>query len=210
MLENTPVQNFTDRMHNIDSQFLSKHFDLDAGAIEGAPVTKRHLSDLRGSFADERAYEAALAKGDALLYTVASIEPSRGEGQLHYGLGVLMPGKIGDEYFLTKGHYHSWRPAAEVYVGLRGQGKMLLEDEETGESRLVDLVANSAVYVPGHTAHRTLNTSQEPLVYLGIYPAQAGHDYGTVGKRNFLKVLIERNGDPVLMERSEYLATPNH
>jgi glucose-6-phosphate isomerase len=32
-------------------------------------------------------------------------------------LGVLMPGKVGAEYFMTKGHIHAWRPAAEVYLG---------------------------------------------------------------------------------------------
>jgi glucose-6-phosphate isomerase len=85
-----------------------------------------------------------------------------------------MPGKIGDEYFLTKGHLHAWRPAAEFYFGLSGEGVMLLEDEATGESRLVPLRPHHAVYVPGHTAHRTVNTGAVPLTYLGVYPARPG------------------------------------
>ena len=42
------------------------------------------------------------------------------------------------------------------------------------------LTPESAVYVPGHTAHRTINTGDMPLTYLGIYPARAGHDYGVI------------------------------
>ena len=116
-------------------------------------------------------------------------------------VGLIMPGKIGREYFMTKGHLHAWRPAAEFYFGLSGDGVMLLEDELTGESRLVPLRPHHAVYVPGHTAHRTINTGHAPLTYLGVYPAKAGHDYGAIAKRNFRCVVIERDGQPALIER---------
>jgi len=112
-----------------------------------------------------------------------------------------MPGRIGAEYFLTKGHLHAWRPAAEFYFGLQGEGMMLLEDETTGESRLVDLRPQSVVYVPGHTAHRTLNTGSVPLSYIGVYPARAGHDYGKIAQRNFRFVVVERDGAPRMIER---------
>ncbi|MBI5384553.1 MAG: glucose-6-phosphate isomerase [Verrucomicrobia bacterium] len=184
------------------AEAIVSRLNLDQGSLAGGAVTERHLADLKGCFADERAYRAMLARDNPLLYRVSSLEPAHGEDQLHYGLGVLMPGKVGREYFLTKGHLHAWRPAAEVYVGLRGDGFMLLEDEASGESRLLPLRANTVVYVPGHTAHRTINTGREPLVYLGIYPAAAGHDYGALATRNFRKVLIEQDGQPVLLERS--------
>ncbi|MBU6398948.1 MAG: glucose-6-phosphate isomerase [Verrucomicrobia bacterium] len=174
-------------------------------AIENAPSLRRHLSDLPGAFADQRAYAAALKAGDPLVYTVSAIEPASGEGQLHYALGVLMPGKVGAEFFLTRGHFHAWRAAAEVYVGLRGEGSLLLEDEQTGASRLVPLVPNQVAYVPGHTAHRTINTGRERLVYLGIYPAGAGHDYGAMAERNFRQVVVEQGGGAVLMDRVSFL-----
>jgi glucose-6-phosphate isomerase len=177
-------------------------FGLDSARIGSRPRVERRLSDLRGSFHDAAAYEAALAKGDSLLYEVTAVEPATGAGQLHYGLGILYPGKIACEYYLTKGHYHSDRAAAEVYLGLKGEGVMLLEDESTGASRMVPLRANSAVYVPGHTAHRTMNTGGEPLVYIGVYPASAGHDYGAIAKRNFRMVVIEHDGKPMMKERT--------
>jgi glucose-6-phosphate isomerase len=182
------------------SQLFSR-FDPRAGTIDDKPRVERRLGDLRGCFRDEEAYERALDRGNPLVYSVASLEPASGEGDLHYGLGIIQPGVIGDEYFLTKGHMHTWREAAEVYIGLAGHGAMLMEDENGGGSRMVFLQPNTVVYVPGHTAHRTVNTGANPLVYLGVYPARAGHDYGVIARRNFRCVVVECDGQPTLMPR---------
>jgi glucose-6-phosphate isomerase, archaeal len=184
--------------------FPHARLNLDTGAIEGAPVVARKLSDLPGVFADENAYKAALADSDPVIYTVSSVEAAEGEGQMHYGLGVLMPGKVGAEYYMTKGHLHAWRPAAEVYVGLRGEGCMLLQEEATGAVQVVPFGRDLVVYVPGYCAHRTINTGREPLVYVGIYPSNAGHDYGAIAVSNFTKIVIERDGLPVAIERHKY------
>jgi len=182
----------------------SVSFDPLTGIIDGVPCIERRLSDLRGIFADAAAYERALADGDPVIYTVHSIESAGGEGDLYYGIGMLMPGRVGDEYYMTKGHLHSWRPAAEVYIGLHGTGLMLLEDEATGESTALPLERNGMVYVPGHTAHRTINTGNEPLVYIGVFPARAGHDYSTIAERNFRKIVAEREGHPEVIERDNF------
>jgi glucose-6-phosphate isomerase len=183
-------------LENILSQF-----DPATGEIPGARLIKRHLSDLSGCFADPAAFATALAKNNSLLYSVASFEPGRDDGDLHYGVGLIMPGRVGDEYFMTKGHLHAWREAAEFYVGLTGDGVMLLEDEQTGESRMAPLRPNHVVYVPGKTAHRTMNTGKVPLTYLGVYPAKAGHDYGAIAARNFRCVVVERDGQPAMLDR---------
>jgi glucose-6-phosphate isomerase, archaeal len=188
----------------LDPQKLLSTYNPVTGEMPGATLVQRRLGDLRGCFADHAAYERALAAGDPLLYSVGAVEPAGGEGDLHYGVGMLMPGKIGDEYFMTKGHLHAWRPAAEFYFGLTGKGVMLLEDEATGASRLVPLQPNGVVYVPGHTAHRTMNVGQVPLTYIGVYPARAGHDYSTIAKTNFRCVVVERAGQPTLIERKDF------
>lgn len=185
---------------------LSLAYTIESGAIAGHAPLERYLRDVAGAFADQKAARARLATDDPLLYRVTQLEENSGPGQLHYGLGVLMPGKVGAEYFMTKGHLHAWRPAAEVYVGLRGQGMMLLEHEETGACTTVTLAADTVVYVPGHTAHRTVNTGNEPLVYWGILSSDAGHDYGAFGTRNFRQVIVEVDGKPVVMERADFLA----
>jgi glucose-6-phosphate isomerase len=186
----------------LDPEKILSQFNPATGEIVGAAVVQRHLHDLRGCFGDAGAFEAAAAAGNPLLYSVGAFEPAKGDGDLHYGAGRLMPGKIGDEYFMTKGHLHSWRAAAEIYIGLAGEGVMLLEDLLTGESRMVPLRPQGVVYVPGHTAHRTVNVGKAPLTYLGVYPAKAGHDYDAIAKRNFRCLIVERNGRPTMIERS--------
>ena len=69
----------------------------------------------------------ALEVGDPPVYAVSSFEPGDGEGDLHYGLGVVQPGTVGQEFFMTRGSLHAWRPASELYIGLDGRGLMLLE-----------------------------------------------------------------------------------
>lgn len=185
----------------LDPRQLVSRLDPDQGTIDGQPLVRRHLSDLRGCFHDAAAYEARLRQKNPLVYSVAAFAGGEGDGDLHYGIGMIMPGRIGDEYWLTKGHLHAWRPAAELYFGLRGQGMMLLEDEADGTSRLLPLEPDQVVYVPGRTAHRTMNTGSEPLIYVGVYPAKAGHDYGVIAERNFRAIVVEREGRPALLDR---------
>ena len=184
------------------ARFLSAEYDPRAGTLSDAGTTERRLSDLRGVFADEEAFERALAEGDPVVYRVQSVEPGDGDGDLHYGIGTIAPGRVGDEFYMTKGHLHFWRPAAEVYIGLSGTGMMLLEDEESGESRLVPLGAGQTVYVPGHTAHRTVNTGTEPLVYIGVFPARAGHDYAAIAERNFRQIVVAGPDGVEMRERA--------
>ncbi len=187
----------------LSPEHLLSRFDPATATIEGARAVERRLSDLRGCFADTDAYERALAVDNPLLYRVAAVEPAAGAGDLHYGIGLIMPGRVGQEYFMTKGHLHARREAAEFYIGLRGEGVMLLEDEATGASCMLPLRPNQVVYVPGRTAHRTMNTGAEPLTYLGVYPASAGHDYAAIAQQNFRCLVVERAGQPVLVERKE-------
>lgn len=173
--------------------------------LEGKQASQRWLSQLKGVFVSPAAYDKAMQSGDQLVYSVDTFEPSAGEGQLHYGYGIMMPGKVGDEYFITRGHFHTFRAAAEVYICLHGRGLILLQDESSGECRSVEMVPDKAIYVPGYTAHRTVNIGDEPLVYWGVYPFNAGHDYQTILRRNFQKVVICIDQQPVVMDRTEYL-----
>ena len=190
----------------LEAEKLLSRFDPQTGTIEGCEIISRRLSELRGLFADNNAFERALTNHDPVVYTVSSIQSAQGEGQLHCGLGVIMPGRIGSEYYFTKGHLHSWRDASEFYVGLKGQGMMILEHESSHESVVIDLLPHSIAYVPDHTAHRTVNIGDTPLVYLGIYPAEAGHDYGSIAERNFKRVIVAVDNKPVVMDRRDFLS----
>jgi glucose-6-phosphate isomerase len=178
--------------------------DLTTGSIAGCPVIPRRLSEVRDAFADQHACDALLRSADPVIYTVSTFDVGGGPGELQCGLGVLFPGRVGDEYYLTRGHLHARREAPEVYVGLQGKGLMLLQGEDGG-SMTADLVENGFVYVPGHSAHRTVNTGTGPLIFLGIYPADAGHDYDSLRAENFRTVVVARHGTPAVLPRREYL-----
>jgi len=192
-------------LQSLDLNILLARFDAKRGTIEGAHRVERRLSDLTGIFQDQQAYAAACAAGDPLVYSVEAVEPGTGDGDLHYGLGVIYPGRIGREYFMTKGHLHAWRDAAELYIGLAGTGIMLLEDEATGESKMLSLGPGCAVYVPGRTGHRTANVGEAPLSYIGVYPARAGHDYGVYAARNFRCTIVDEAGTPRMIKRDSSL-----
>jgi glucose-6-phosphate isomerase len=187
------------------SQLVS-WLDLDAARLSGGSDSQRRLSELAGVYYDQEAFQAAVAAGDPLVYVVSGIETPEGAGDLHYGVGRIEAGRVGDEYFMTRGHLHAWRPAAEVYIGLAGHGLMLLEEETTGESRTLPLEEGSIVYVPGGVAHRTINTGDVPLVYLGVWPATAGHDYGSIKERGFRKLVLAGPEGPRIVDRAEVLA----
>ncbi|HEX7572937.1 MAG TPA: glucose-6-phosphate isomerase family protein [Bacteroidota bacterium] len=186
---------------------LVSRIDIAAGSIDGCPVTRRTLSQMKDSFADRESCDAMLRLGDPVLYTVSTFECGEGAGELHCGLGVIHPGRVGEEYFMTRGHIHARREAPELYVGLRGSGIMLMQREDGSGSSTAELAGECLVYVPGNTAHRTINTGDEPLVYLGIYAADAGHDYESIRIRNFTDVVVRRGDRPSLVARSAFIAS---
>lgn len=186
---------------------LVSRIDFSAGTIDGCPLTRRTLGGMKDAFADTASCDAILRSADPLLYTVSTCELGEGPAGMHCGLGVLLPGRVGDEYFMTRGHLHMRREAPELYIGLKGRGMILMQREDGTGSLTADLSGECLAYVPGYTAHRTINTGNVPLVYVGIYAADAGHDYEPVRKTNFTDVVVRRGGSPVVVPRSDHLAT---
>jgi hypothetical protein len=103
-------------------EHLSQHYNLETGELTGGTVVRRHLSDVRGAFADTNAVD-----------------------------GIL---KLRTHFFI-KGSQ--------------------------------------------------LSSGSEPLTYFGVYPANAGHDYGSLVEKNFRKVLIDKDGAPTLIDRDSFI-----
>lgn len=166
---------------------------------------QRRLSRLTGMFHDREAAEAHLReKGDVLLYEVYEKKIPEADGEIQFCSSITHPGKIGEEYFMTKGHFHARRDTAEIYYCLRGQGFMLMETED-GEFELGEMYPGRTVYVPPCWAHRSINTgSGEPLISLAVYPGDAGHDYGSIETAGFRHVVVERGGKPQVVENPRY------
>jgi len=70
---------------------------------------------------------------------------------------------------------------------------MLLEDLLTGESRMVPLRPQGVVYVPGHTAHRTVNVGKAPLTYLAFIRKSRTTITDANRKKEFPCLILERN-----------------
>lgn len=152
---------------------------------------QRRLSALRGQFLDEEAYETLLAREDLVLYEVYEIERPCQAGELLTGISIVHPGKVGREFFMTKGHFHAVIQTAEVYLCLRGEGMMVMENT-SGEWAVEALFPGRVLYVPPGWAHRSVCTArQEDLVTFFVYPGNAGHNYGVIEQQGFRKLVLE-------------------
>ena len=152
----------------------------------------RRLSAMEGQYLDAQAFQAMLSD-DPVLYEVYEIKRPELAGELMNGLTIVHPGKVGEEYFMTKGHFHTVLDTAEVYYCLKGDGAMVMETPE-GEWSVEELNPGRVLYVPPRWAHRSVNMDpREDLVMFFIYPANAGHDYGTIEQQGFRKLVLERD-----------------
>jgi glucose-6-phosphate isomerase len=159
--------------------------DWRTGALEPhTSRTERHVSDMPGAYADHTAWSRLVDDGDPLVYEVLQYDVPEEVGQLICCTTVLHPGTVGEEYFMTKGHYHSVRDTGEVYLGLSGNGQLVLTTEDGGRAT-TPMGPGTVAYVPPCWAHRTANTGADPFVFLAVYPGQAGHDYGTIEETGF-------------------------
>jgi glucose-6-phosphate isomerase len=163
----------------------------------------RTLSSMEGQYFDQAAYAAMLAREDALLYEVYEIARPEVAGELMTGLSIVHPGKVGDEYFMTKGHFHAAIETAEIYYCMRGEGFMLMETPK-GDWAIEELRPGNVLYIPGYWAHRSINTGQQDLVTYFAYPGHAGHDYGTIQQFGFRKIVVERNGKPDVVDNPRW------
>ena len=155
----------------------------------------KHLGDLGGVYRDEAAFSAEVARrgAGALVYRVEEHRAGEGPGALIVGTSTLLPGRVGEEYALTRGHLHARADRAELYHCLSGRGVMLLETL-SGERRAVPLAPGEAVHVPGHWVHRSVNVGDEPFVTLFTYAADAGQDYGLIAEAGGMAQLVVDDG----------------
>lgn len=186
----------------MDAVELMKPFgaaiNLDTGEMAD-PDTHlvRRASDMRGHYADEAALEALIKEqGDPLHYEVFEKDVPEQYGHVRFCISKTQPGRVGEEFFMTKGHYHTIAQTAEIYLCLRGEGYMLMKTAE-GDCVFERMTRHRMVYVPPYWAHRTINTGSEPLISFCAYPADAGHNYGDIEEEGFPKRCFLRNGKEV-------------
>lgn len=187
---------------------FSLYFSLNNGLSDTKASLKRHLSKMKGMYVDVEAYDKLLAESDSLLYEFYELGISEAPGNLAFGTSIVYPGKVGNEYYMTKGHFHTIIDTAEVYYCIGGRGYMLMESPE-GEWDAQEFTPGKAVYVPGRYAHRSINIGSEPLITFYVFRADAGHDYGSIESKGFRKIIVEQDGKPVIIDNPKWIYTIN-
>lgn len=174
--------------------------DYTSAQITGRDLLERttRIGDLQAVFADE---EARLElPPETPVYRVQAHIPA-GEavaGALSFGNTVIEPGRVGDEYYMTRGHFHAKRDRGEYYLGVSGVGALILMDE--GRRTCWERMEPGTVhYVPGHTAHRVANIGSEPVSFIAFWSSDAGHDYATIASQGFSARMREVEGEPTLV-----------
>lgn len=187
---------------NWETSFLVD-FDLETGLSKTGETTKRTLSQMSDMFCQKGAVAETLKSKNPLIYEFHELGCPERAGDLAFGTTIIYPGKIGSEYYMTKGHFHTILDTAEVYFTLSGNGYMVMENPE-GDTMELPLSKGQAIYVPRRYAHRTVNTGTEPLVLFYTFGADAGHDYGTIETKGYRKLIVEENGVPVIIDNPSW------
>ena len=177
---------------------------IDGKTGEVSPATERYtktIGDLRGFFHDTESLDRMVAaNGELPVYEVIGY---RKEGSdLFFGTTVMSPGKVGGEFFMTRGHFHRRRDRGEAYYTQSGEGILLLQSR-AGESRTVDMKPGVCAFIPPDWAHRSINTGSEKLVFTWFCATDAGHEYGEILERGMRKLVVDGGGVP------KVIANPN-
>lgn len=185
----------------------SCQIDLAAGKMSGASGRyQKKLADLAGLYADTAAFAAlAATASEQVVYDVADFRPSATPGDLIFGVTRMSPGRVGDEFFMTRGHIHAQTDRPEIYYGQKGHGLMLMESP-AGETRVVEIAPQTVCYVPPYWIHRSINHGDADFVMMFAYPADAGQDYGIIERSRGMRHRVMQDGKTGwrLVENDDY------
>lgn len=168
------------------------------GELTGTEVqhSRKTLTDLRGLFAEPEKADGSLSEE---VYSVQWFAGGvAGEGSLLFGCTHLHPGRVGQEFFMTHGHFHAQSTRAEIYFVASGEG-VLLRMDRSGHTWAETMCPGSVHYIQGEHAHRTVNTGTEALVFWACWPSDAGHDYASIASGGFGLRALAGEGEVLLV-----------
>ncbi len=169
------------------------------GDLQGYNIVKssRKLGEIQNIFKDK----VFPKDEDKIAYKVLCHFPveENTAGGLFFGTSILSPGKVGNEYIMTKGHFHSKINTGEYYWCISGEGMLVMMGEDR-KSSVIELKQGVMQYIPGKVAHRLVNTGENELVVGACWPSDAGHDYDSIQKKGFSVRVIEVDGKPTIVE----------
>jgi len=158
---------------------------MKGGKVTSVKKSEIKLVHMKSYFKDRSAILKKLQKNPTIyeVYEVAH------EG-LSYAQTTLHAGRIGKEFFMTRGHVHiSGDP--EIYYVISGKGILLIENETCNH---MPLRRGCIAYVPKDMRHRMVNVGRHPFIFVAFYPTGIGHDYRHVEAHGFTKQVVEKSG----------------
>lgn len=167
------------------------------------------------------------------------MDPSAPGPEIHYhmvrggseqsNITIWEPGKVGDEYIKTYGHYHVGK-LDETYWILFGEGVVLVQkravdasgnpiDDEIEQAYAVSVNPGDAIFIPAEWGHLVANISptyfvtadDSPVNFNEVDPVSLpGHaDYEAVKRmQGFCYYIVEKDGKPVLVKNEKYKRAP--
>ena len=179
-------------------------YDLVTGLSKSEAVSsKRFVSSMKGMFMDSEAEQALIDSTDPMVYEFYEMGAPEVDNHLAFGTSITYPGKVGKEFFMTKGHFHTVLNTCEVYYCLQGKGYMLLENPE-GDWSAKELTPGKMIYVPPRYAHRSINVGDTPFITFFTFRGDAGHDYGTIETKGYRKIMIEEDGEVKIIDNPKW------
>ena len=124
------------------------NLDFKSGDLKPNDRTNiRRLSNMKGMFLDAESERLDLENKDPVIYSFCEKVLPEEPGHLQIAMTTIHSGKIGEEYFMTKGHYHKRARTSEVYLGLEGKGCLLMQTVE-GNFDTVEILPGVLAYIP--------------------------------------------------------------
>jgi glucose-6-phosphate isomerase len=184
-------------MMNKMASFLPLDIDFSIDPLDFNPkgeIITRTLSSMKDAFVDQAAANSILASGqDPLIVKVFMAEIPNDKGFLMVNINAVFQGKVGNEYFMTKGHIHDDpEHAPEVYITLQGNGKLVLQNKD-GDFHVSEMQPHKINYIPAPWAHRCVNVGNVPLIYIGVFPSDTERDY-SFDSHTFKKIVVDQAG----------------
>jgi glucose-6-phosphate isomerase len=174
---------------------LVRRLNMECAKVTSASVhglnesNVRRIGDMAGYFQDETAF--GYLDPNLIMYKYTQFEFDT----LSYVVTELLPGAVGDEYFMTKGHFHAIIERPGIYTTFTGFGVLILQHKDEDVPAMFSPMETGTIcYIPPFTGHRVANIGDEKLVYAGTTAADAGSSYGHIKEKGFKYLIVKRNG----------------
>src|SRR5208283_3896456 len=109
---------------------LTTFVDWGSGALSGNAIQEstKLLGQVEGMFQDTGSWKQMDPSTPVYRVQYWKPVPDGTAGGLFWGNSTVFPGKVGREFFMTKGHFHAQLDRAEYYATVSGEGLLLLMD----------------------------------------------------------------------------------